>query len=107
MPHTALFVVDIQAGLADDSKTQITHAERIRHVGQAILSKARAITKKALTNGTDIGLRIVFVQHHETGEEEGSLLKGSKAWELVFKPQDEMEYVVEKIDSGSMISSRT
>lgn len=93
MPRTALFVVDIQVELAGDPETQIPHAERIRNTGQVILSKARAAN--ALIQDADIDVRIIFVQHHEM-EGEGTLLKGSKAWELVFKPMDEREYFVEK-----------
>ena len=98
MPHTALFVIDIQAYLAENPQTEVPHAARIRDVGQAILSKARAAINRACAQGTEPNLRIVIVQHHET-DAGADLIKGSKAWELVFQPQDERtERIVEKTD---------
>jgi hypothetical protein len=64
MSRTAIFVIDIQVELAQNATTEIPHAERIRE-----------------------DLEIVFVQHQEVAEK-GPLVKGSKPWELVFKPRD-------------------
>ena len=98
MGRTALFVIDIQADLAQDPRTEIPHAARIRDVGTVILSKARTAIDNELSRGLDASLSIIIVQHHETPEN-GSLVKGSKPWELVFKPRNEAERVVEKTTS--------
>jgi nicotinamidase-related amidase len=86
MARTALFVIDIQVELAQDAKTEIPHAERIRGAGTRILQRARQAIDSASEHGRVPDLEIVFVQHEETAEK-GPLVKGSKPWELVFKPQ--------------------
>lgn len=98
MARTALFVIDIQADLAQDPRTEIPHAARIRDFGTVILSKARIAIDNEIRRGLDTNLSIIIVQHHETPEK-GSLVKGSKSWELVFKPRNETERVVEKTTS--------
>lgn len=98
MARTALFVIDIQADLAQDPRTEIPHAARIRDVGTAVLSKARIAIDNAWSHGLDANISIIIVQHYETPEK-GSLVKGSKPWELVFKPRNETERIVEKTTS--------
>ncbi|KAF5574723.1 KGD2-2-oxoglutarate dehydrogenase complex E2 component [Fusarium pseudocircinatum] len=87
---SALFVIDIQKDLASDDKTEIPHAERIRDAGEQILEVARGIA-------ADPKPIIVFVQH-EGSPESGSLVKGSKPWELVFEngPDNPRELLVSK-----------
>lgn len=98
MARTALFVIDIQADLAQDPQTEIPHAARIRDVGAAILSKARIAIDNELGRGLGANLSIIIVQHHETPEN-GVLVRGSKSWELVFKPRNKTERIVEKTTS--------
>ena len=86
MARTALFVIDIQGELAQDATTEIPHAARIREAGTAILQRARQAIASASEHGTRPDLEIVFVQHEEVAET-GALVKGSMAWELVFRPQ--------------------
>jgi nicotinamidase-related amidase len=97
MTRTALFVIDIQGELAQDPSTEIPHAKRIREVGDAILAKARGAIDGARTNGQHPNLEIVIVQHEEKPEE-GTMIRGSKPWELVFAPRegDNAEIVVAK-----------
>lgn len=97
MARTALFVIDIQAELAEDPATEIPHAKRIREAGHAILTQAREIIAKASANGQQSDLKIVFVQHEEKPED-GALVRGSRAWELVFRPRegDQAEVLISK-----------
>jgi len=97
MPRTALFVIDIQVELAQNPPTEIPHAERIRGAGTTILQKARQAIDSACDEGRVADIEIVFVQHEEVAEK-GNLVRGSKAWELVFKPRDDnrWERLVEK-----------
>jgi nicotinamidase-related amidase len=97
MPKTALFVIDIQVDLADNTSSQIPHASRVRDAAAAILAKARNQINSARTNGENLPAIIVFVQHEERPDQ-GSLVKGSPLWELVFKPRkdDDAERVVSK-----------
>ncbi|KAL1797059.1 hypothetical protein ACET3X_005599 [Alternaria dauci] len=88
MPRTALFVIDVQAELAQNATTEIPHAERIRAAGSSILQRARSAIDSASKQGRVSELEIVFVQHEE-GAEKGALVRGSKAWELVFQPRDD------------------
>ncbi|KAI4923535.1 hypothetical protein J4E85_008574 [Alternaria conjuncta] len=87
MPRTALFVIDIQVELAQNPPTEIPHADRIREAGTSILQRARQAIDTACEQGREPDLEIVFVQHEEVAEK-GPLVKGSKAWELVFKPRE-------------------
>jgi nicotinamidase-related amidase len=91
MARTALFVIDIQVELAQDATTEIPHAEQIRGAGTRILQKARQAIDSASEHGKVPDLGIVFVQHEEVAEK-GPLVKGSKPWELVFKPRDNNEW---------------
>ncbi|KAK4097291.1 Isochorismatase hydrolase [Parathielavia hyrcaniae] len=76
----ALFVIDIQNDLATDPGTRVPHAERITAVGESILRTARAALEKETLGG------IVFVQHEEVPED-GTLVRGSEPWKLVFEPR--------------------
>ncbi|KAH6857398.1 Isochorismatase-like protein [Alternaria rosae] len=87
MPRTALFVVDIQVSLASNSSTEIPAAARIREAGTSILQRARQAIDTACEQGREPDLEIVFVQHEEVAEK-GDLVRGSEAWELVFKPRE-------------------
>jgi nicotinamidase-related amidase len=97
MPRTALFVIDIQEDLAGELGTEIPHAGRIREAGTKILADARQTIDTAREKGEDPSLTIIFVQHDEKAEE-GALVRGSKPWELIFKPRegDKAERVVAK-----------
>jgi hypothetical protein len=86
MARTALFVIDIQVGIAQDPATEIRCAQRVRDAGTELLARSRAAITKARTQNQQADLEIVVVQHEETPES-GTLLKGSKAWEVVFKPR--------------------
>ncbi|ORY18337.1 Isochorismatase-like protein [Clohesyomyces aquaticus] len=92
MSRTGLFVIDIQADMASDPSTEIPHASRIRDAATQILAKARTTIDSARAKNENPGLRIVFVQHEEQPEE-GPLVKGTMAWELVFKPREGEEIV--------------
>lgn len=87
--RTALFVIDIQGELARDPATQIPHAGRVVQAGQKILQAARRAIKNGRGNtDSSIPSIIVFVQHEETN---GTLLRGSEAWQLVLPPQSGVE----------------
>jgi nicotinamidase-related amidase len=87
MAPVALFVIDIQVGLAANAETQTPHAAVIREAGTAILERARKRIDQARSKGEEPPLTIVFVQHEEKPEE-GFLVRGSELWELVFKPRE-------------------
>ena len=97
MQRTALFVIDIQNDLAGDLETQIPHASRVCSAGQSILEKARAKTDLVRLEGNQSPTVIVFVQHEEKPGD-GPLVRGSRPWELVFRPRekDEDELLVAK-----------
>lgn len=87
MPRSALFVVDIQRDLALDPKTRIPHAERICAAGDKILVAARDIIDSYRTKDHESPSIIVFVQHEERPEQ-GSLVRDSEPWKLVFEPRE-------------------
>jgi nicotinamidase-related amidase len=97
MARAALFVIDIQVNLAQNPTTEIPYAARIREAGTTILQRARQAIDSSIKRGRAPDLEIVFVQHKEV-EEKGPLVKGSRAWELVFQPRvdDRWEKLVEK-----------
>jgi hypothetical protein len=97
MAPVALFVIDIQDELGGNSKTAVPHAARIREAGTSIIESARQRIDQARSIGKEPPLSIIFVQHEEVPEE-GTMINGSKAWELVFKPRDgdEAERLVAK-----------
>ncbi|KAL1903910.1 hypothetical protein Sste5344_010357 [Sporothrix stenoceras] len=83
--HTALFVIDIQDELARDPATRIPHADRVVQAGERILQSARQAIQNAKANtNTETPSIIIFVQHEET---DGTLLRGSEAWQLVLPPK--------------------
>jgi nicotinamidase-related amidase len=97
MSRIALFVIDIQVELAQDPKTEIPHARRIREAGELILSKARSIIDTARANRQHPNLEIVIVQHEEKAED-GTLVRGSQPWKVIFPPRegDDVERLVSK-----------
>jgi len=97
MSRTALFVIDIQIDMAQDPKTEIPHARRIREAGAEILNRARSAIDNARTNNREPNLEIVIVQHEEKPAD-GPLVKGSEPWKLIFDPRqsDDAERVVSK-----------
>lgn len=86
MSRSALFVVDIQHELAKDPKTKIPHAERVCSAGDKILATARNIIDSYRDSAQPSPSMIVFVQHDEKPED-GTLVKGSEAWKLVYEPR--------------------
>ncbi|EAT82891.1 hypothetical protein HBH56_002720 [Parastagonospora nodorum] len=91
MPRTALFVIDIQVSLAQNATTEIPHAARILEAGTSILQRARQSIDAASLHGIAPDVEIVFVQHEESADK-GALVKGSRPWELVFKPRDDNKW---------------
>lgn len=87
MPRSALFVVDIQRELAQDPKTRIPHAERIRAAGDKILVTARDIIDSHRNKAQESPSIIVFVQHEEKPEQ-GNLVRDTEPWKLVFEPRE-------------------
>lgn len=87
MPPTALFVIDIQKSLADAPATEIPHAARIRRAGDALLSRARAANDSSKLRNEPAPVEVVVVQHEEDATK-GDLVRGSKAWEVVFEPRE-------------------
>ncbi|TQV95686.1 isochorismatase hydrolase [Cordyceps javanica] len=100
MPRTALFVIDIQNELAGSPQTQIPGAARIRAAGERILATSRALADGTPENyggggGGGIG-RVddqkpgltVFVQHEESPESGGTLVRDAEPWKLVFPPRE-------------------
>ncbi|KAL2179647.1 Isochorismatase-like protein [Thermothelomyces heterothallicus CBS 202.75] len=82
----ALFVIDVQNDLATDPATRIPHASRINTSGEKIIAAARAALQQAENNNSSSRLEtIVFVQHEEKPED-GTLVRGSDPWKLVFEP---------------------
>lgn len=86
MPRSALFVVDIQRELALDPKTRIPHAERICAAGDKILIAARDIIDSYRNKTQESPSIIVFVQHEEKPEQ-GTLVRDTEPWKLVFEPR--------------------
>ena len=96
MPRTALFVIDIQVGIAQDPTSEIPHAQRVRDTGTQILARSRAAIAAARAKNQAPKLEIVVVQHEEEPGS-GSLVRGIKAWQVVFPPrEDEGERLVNK-----------
>lgn len=86
MPRSALFVIDIQRDLAQDPKTRIPYAERVCAAGDKILVAARAIIDSYRIKAQESPSVIVFIQHEETPEN-GTLVRGTEPWKLVFEPR--------------------
>ncbi len=89
MPRTALFVIDIQNELAGNPQTEVPSAARIRAAGEHILAASRALAGAAApkADGQKPALTI-FVQHEESPESGGSLVRGAELWKLVFPPRE-------------------
>lgn len=87
MSRSALFVIDIQHFLAGDPKTSVPHADELKAAGDEILSTARAIMDGYRSKNELSPLTIVFVQH-EAPASEGSLVRGTEPWKLVFNPRE-------------------
>ncbi|KAK4247475.1 Isochorismatase-like protein [Corynascus novoguineensis] len=81
----ALFVIDIQNDLATDPSSKIPHASRIRSSGEKIISAARAALQAQENNTASRLKTIIFVQHEEAPEN-GTMVRGSDPWKLVFEP---------------------
>lgn len=79
-------MIDIQYDLCGDPSTEIPNAQRIKDVGTQILSKARSYISASREQGKDPDLDLVFVQHDDLTPEDGTLQRGTKAWELYFQP---------------------
>jgi Isochorismatase family len=99
MPRTALFVIDIQKDLADNSGGEIPTASRIKKAGSEILKRARKASDDSRAKGETPPLNIIFVQHEEPPES-GALVRGSEPWKLVFEPRENeaFEKLVAKTD---------
>ncbi|KAI9150484.1 isochorismatase hydrolase [Paramyrothecium foliicola] len=99
--NTAVFVIDIQHDLVGEASTEIPEAAKIHEAGTGILAAIR--DQSAASEKPTL---IVFVQHEE-GPEDGRLVKGSKPWELVFKPKEgsKQEVLVPKTTRGTFDSN--
>lgn len=91
----ALFVIDIQNELIADPETRIPNPERVIKASEEILKATRSIID--LNNNRPSPWLIVFVQHEEFPPE-GTMLRGSKPWELLFhlRANQEDEILVAK-----------
>lgn len=89
MARSALFVIDIQRELAQDPKTRIPHAERVCSAAEQILSAARAIVDDYRGKDQQSPSIIVFVQHEEKPED-GTLIRDTEPWKLVFEPRGDV-----------------
>src|SRR3954447_22354134 len=87
----ALFVIDIQNENTTDLETKVRAADRIKHAGETILQAARqTLDAYRVTKGASPPILIIFVQHEDL-HGEGTLLKDTEAWRLVFEPRCEVE----------------
>lgn len=84
----ALFVIDIQNELINDPETRIANPERIIKASEEILKIARSNLDRSpeRTSRASPAL-LVFVQHEESPSK-GTLVRGSKPWELFFPPRE-------------------
>lgn len=87
MSRSALFVIDIQRELAQDPKTRMQHAERVCSAGENIIEAARKIIDSYRNKNQQSPSIIVFVQHEEIAVE-GTLVRDTEPWKLVFEPRD-------------------
>lgn len=90
MPRSALFVIDIQRELAQDPKTRIPLAAKVCTAGEKILAASRAIIDAYRAKAAESPSIIVFVQHEEKPED-GTLVKDTEPWKLVFEPREGVE----------------
>lgn len=96
----ALFVIDIQNELINDPQTRIPNPEGFINASEQILKAARSnLELDPDSNGSRSASPslLVFVQHEEFPPK-GTLLRGSKPWELFFPPHENRddEILVEK-----------
>jgi nicotinamidase-related amidase len=102
MSRTALFVIDIQHDLALDRENRIPHADRVLSAAEKVIASTRRQLDAGRAETPESPSRplLVFVQHSEDPSS-GSLVKGSKPWELVFQPRegDGDEILVGKVTS--------
>lgn len=99
MPRSALFVVDIQHELAQHPKTRIPNAERVCSAAQKILSAARTIVDAHRSGSPEQqSPSVIVVVQHEEQPGNGTLVRGTEPWRLVFEPRDgvQEEMLVEK-----------
>ncbi|KAM3467074.1 hypothetical protein BB8028_0001g08060 [Beauveria bassiana] len=92
MPRTALFVIDIQNELAGHPQTEVPGAARIRSAGSQILRISRALADAAAATPPEEQQNpalTVFVQHEESPESGGTLVRGAEPWKLVFPPRED------------------
>jgi nicotinamidase-related amidase len=87
----ALFVIDIQKELAADPKTRVPHYAKITQAGEAILKAARAFVDSYRNKNESSPLLIVFVQHEESADGGGTLVRDTEPWRLVFEPRADVE----------------
>ncbi|RAL10667.1 Isochorismatase hydrolase [Aspergillus homomorphus CBS 101889] len=111
-PRKALFVIDIQKGIAVDSQTRVPHADRVIASAEGTLKAVRSVIDSYREKDQPSPWVIYFIQHEETPER-GPLLRGSEPWELVFSPRVDVEeeVVVAKktgntFESNPTLSSR-
>lgn len=90
MPRSALFVIDMQRELAQDPKTCIPHAERLCSNAGNIIVAARNIIDPYRYEDQQSPSIIVFVQHEE-GPGEGTLVRDTEPWKLVFEPREDVK----------------
>ncbi|KAM3524419.1 hypothetical protein NHJ13051_004540 [Beauveria bassiana] len=92
MPRTALFVIGIQNELAGHPQTEVPGAARIRTAGSQILRISRALADAAAATPPEEQQNpalLVFVQHEESPESGGTLVRGAEPWKLVFPPRED------------------
>ncbi|KAJ5979673.1 hypothetical protein N7481_006971 [Penicillium waksmanii] len=82
----ALFVVDIQNELIADPDTCIPNSKQVIKATEEILKVSRLILDSYEGSNSPPPWLIVFVQHEEFPPE-GTMLRGSKSWELFFPPR--------------------
>lgn len=87
MPRTAIFVIDIQNHIAVDPTSRVPQADRVIKASEEILQTARSIKDSNEKSNSPL---IVFIQHEESAND-GTLVKGTEPWELVFHPRADVE----------------
>ena len=86
-PRSALFVIDIQHELGGDPKTRIPEAERVTAAADKILTTMRSLIDTYRGKGAQSPFIIVVVQHEEA-EGDGTLVRGSEEWKVLFPPRE-------------------
>jgi nicotinamidase-related amidase len=102
MPDTALFIVDVQNGLAN-SASEIPHAARVRQATETILERARGAQSYSSTGKV---VEMYFVQHEEPPNNDiPNLARGTDAWKLVYTPRED-ETLVSKNTCRQLVNYR-